>query len=389
VGALGDVRALRVVGIGALGSSVLALVSLPLPVVWVAAAWAAFCMLWTLQRKSFVAFNIALALLALAAIEAVLGLQPRAWHWGDYENADYFERDDDLGYLPRPGQRATHEKYLGDELLYSVVYTIDENGLRSSNPDDTDLAGECVLFFGGSFVFGEGLNDADTLPHLASERLGAAVSTRNFGLHGYGPHHVLAMIESGRVRDAADCAPRAAVYLAIEDHVYRAAGLRWWDRRGPRFALDGEGKAQRRGNFDDGEDEIDAALRFVQKKSEIAKRVRERTRALEARDFELYFALLEASKVQLEALYPGIEVLVLEWDLGHQDGSQKTALRNGFAERGLPVESFSSILEAAGRGRDGLTIPRDGHPTRLANEILADQVVRRLAARESRGDGPP
>ena len=188
---------------------------------------------------------------------------------------------------------------------------------------------------------------------------------------------MLAMIESGRVASAVDCRPRAAIYLAIWDHVYRAAGLRWWDRRGPRFALDGEGRAERLGNADDDEGLSDVVLRFVEKRSQIAKRLRERARQLEPGDFDLFFALLRAARERLEALYTGIEIIVIGWDLS--DGSAGPwPLTAEFRTRGLPLERYSEILDRAGEDRDGLTIPLDGHPTGRANRVLADHLAGRL-----------
>jgi len=360
------------------GLSVVALLWLPLPVVWISLAWAVVCaQCIPRSRRRFLWFNVVLVLLALAAIETALAARPRAWHWGDYENAAYFDPHPDLGFVARPNQRATHQKHLGPEQLYAVAYTIDEQGLRRSNPPDKPRGGPCVLFFGGSFTFGEGLDDEETLAYRISRNRDLGLRTRNFGFHGYGPHHMLAMIQNGRVANSVDCDPRWAVYLSIHDHVFRAAGLRWWDRSGPRYALGPGGEPQRRGQFDDGHGLADKVLRFLQKRSEIAKRLRDRTRALSDRDYELYFALVRAARERLETLYPGIRSVVIQWDLG-EAGSADLRMQAGLEELGFEVERLSTILERAGEAAEGLTIPGDGHPNARANEILAEHLRWRL-----------
>ena len=358
--------------------SVAALIWMPLPAVWVALLCAGICLLrLPRSRRRFLWFNAALALLALAVIEAALGLQPQAWHAGDYEHADYFDDDPDLGYVARPGQRSTHEKRLGDSMLYSVAYTIEDSGVRRSNPPSKREGGPCVLFFGGSFTFGEGLNDEETFPYLTSLAVGDRLHTLNFGFHGYGPHHILAMIESGRVDRAVDCEPRAAIYLALGDHVFRSAGLRWWDDRGPRYVIGPDGRAHRRGQFNDDRGLLDVPRRFLQKKSEIARRLRSRTRPLEDRDYALHVALVDEMRAQLEATYPGIEFGVILWDVGDLPGSP-SRMRAELEERGIEIDRLAEILDQLDEEASDLTIPGDGHPNARANEILARHLESKL-----------
>ena len=85
------------------------------------------------------------------------------------------------------------------------------------------------MFFGDSFTFGEGVNDEDTLPNAFSIVSGMRVL--NFGINGYGPHHMLRLLELDVPKKITSSFPRLMVYTAIEDHIARAAGRGAWDQK--------------------------------------------------------------------------------------------------------------------------------------------------------------
>ncbi|OQY36439.1 MAG: hypothetical protein B6243_03195 [Anaerolineaceae bacterium 4572_5.2] len=116
---------------------------------------------------------------------------------------NFFQDDDLLGYIPVPNTRVNSIKKLGDDLIYDVEYSIDQysrrevpglefrvSGSETSNTKP-ETRNQFILFFGGSFIFGEGLNDDETLPaHVG--RLAPRYRPYNYGLSGYGPQQMLA-----------------------------------------------------------------------------------------------------------------------------------------------------------------------------------------------------
>ena len=82
---------------------------------------------------------------------------------------------------------------MGGETLYAVVYSVDKRGLRVEPPLAPGHGDRCVLFFGCSYTFGEGVNDAETLPYRTGVLAEGRLRMINFGLHGYGPHQMLAV----------------------------------------------------------------------------------------------------------------------------------------------------------------------------------------------------
>ena len=110
-----------------------------------------------------------------------------------YASGGYYERINGFGYRPNPGVY-THRKLTSeDDVIYDVVYTIGEDGYRN-DIQTTDFA---AYIYGGSFTFGEGLNDNETLSFYLLHNHG--ISSKNVGVHGYGMHQALYNIEQGLV----------------------------------------------------------------------------------------------------------------------------------------------------------------------------------------------
>ena len=155
-------------------------------------------------------FNASLLLFALAGAEAYLHIQatkkPETWRDEVRDEAGNVSagtipaaiRDDVLGYAPKRSKTLRWKRHFADELLFDVICTIDEDGLRLSPP--CDGATESLLFFGGSYTFGPGVNDDETFSYLTGLKYRDRC-VHNFGYSGYGPHQMLAALERGRVEE--------------------------------------------------------------------------------------------------------------------------------------------------------------------------------------------
>jgi hypothetical protein len=134
--------------------------------------------------------------------------------------------------------------------IYRADYTIDSNLLRKTHSIET---GPTIVFFGDSFTFGLGLNDAETLPQVFADLLGRKQRVLNLGFSGYGPQQFLAELQTSRFDSVIGAQPRLFIFLtAAALHVERTACKPFWARRGPRYALEnghvafkGEGLSQR------------------------------------------------------------------------------------------------------------------------------------------------
>src|SRR5262249_47552580 len=90
-------------------------------------------------------------------------------------------------------------------------------------------------FFGDSFTFGDGVNDDETLPNVFSILSGMRVL--NFGVGGYGPHHILRLLERDIPKKITSSNACLMVYTAVGEHIRRAAGRASWDQNGPLYEI--------------------------------------------------------------------------------------------------------------------------------------------------------
>lgn len=160
-----------------------------------------------------------------------------------------YEPDADLGYISKRQAGAYPSRVsMGGEVLYDVVYTLDADGWRVT-PQHPG-AKRAAIFLGDSWTAGEGVNDADTFPCKLAQLLGAEWQVYNRAVPGYGPHSVLAQLESGRLDALLQRYDQVEVFfLTIPSHEWRMAGYASWDEQGPRYVLE-NGRLERRGNFD-------------------------------------------------------------------------------------------------------------------------------------------
>jgi hypothetical protein len=224
------------------------------------------------------------------------------------------------------------------------------------------------LFFGDSYTFGEGVEDDETFPYLSGIAAAGRYRVRNYGFSGYGPHQMLAAIESGLVEATARCEPRFAIYLAHPHHVLRAAGKWWWDVHGPRYELVPGGGVKRRGNFDDDR----SALAEVLEESETARRLRDAVVPDDA-DLRLFYAIVQRARGELEQRYPGLSFHVLHWDVGYPPLFYRPE-----ESQGLVIHRLSAVFPEGESFPEAVTFAHDVHPTPQAHARLAAYVARKI-----------
>lgn len=227
---------------------------LPLPFAWVGCSWFVLLLLlaWRTERRviKVALFNLAFVPLAFGGFELYLGSRTRPHH-DPAIPSEHRLRDDVVGHKLATDVSVREALSFGNDLVYDAVYTTDPKGLRVAPTYVGDGDGLCLLFFGGSFTFGHGLNDDEAIPWLTAVLTGGRHRVYNLAYSGWGAHQMLAQLQSGRVDEVIDCLPTHAIYYSIHDHVQRAAGRSPYDPFGPRFVLHPDGGVEHRGSFDD------------------------------------------------------------------------------------------------------------------------------------------
>ena len=251
-----------------------------------------------------------------------------------------------------------------------------------SPPPIAEENGDCILFFGGSFTFGEGVPDEQTMPYQVGLKTHRQYQVYNFGFHGYGPHHMLAALEHNIVEEAIQCAPRYVIYQAIVAHAARVAGRAFWDRHGPRYVFE-EGRVVFRGRFSDASlFSNDVYDQF--RKSAIFQRVmRKKAEEVEPQDIQLFGASVAAARDYVEKHYPDSVFHVILWDWPGEERS--AAMLEALRQKNITVHPMSTILP----DRENNTLryqlsPSDTHPNPLAHERIAEYVVRHITVETER-----
>ncbi len=353
------------------------------PLVWIFLAWAVGAAVATtlIDRRGLklLALNAFMFSALLCVIEVVLWIVPEhaatpeetvspAPEGGSAE--DYLEDDvAPLGYRPRPNSQADAKLLYDGRVIYDVSYTIDSDGLRVTPSALAEAPPVALLFFGGSFTFGEGLNDSESMPYRLAEMTDRRYHVLNFGFHGYGPHQMLAALESGMVDKILGARiPEFILYQAVNDHARRAAGYVSWDTHGPRYRLEANGSVTLEGPFDQ-----TVPKPSMLRRSSIGRRILDsrRGRATDA-DRERLAGIVTRSRKIAEKKWPGVKFLVLVWDT---DGSRSRRFARELERWGIQFRLVSDVIPNYFEDREMYLIPHDNHPNADAQDRIAGFVA--------------
>jgi hypothetical protein len=367
----------------ALIASRAALEYLAQPFGWIAAIWVAcFTFLALFGRHvalRLFSVNAAIAALAFGISELILLHREKAGDSTHHYEGGSPVRDEWLGQVARPSTVIHAWETAADKLVFDARYTNDSFGLRLAPPMSSGPSKGAVLFFGCSFVYGEGLNDEATLPYQVGTASHGSYRILNFGGGGFGPHQKLSALEHGFVdRVVGRDSVRYVIYEAIPEHVLRAVGQVPFQRHAPRYRLASDGSVYFAGHFDDGPrgrlERLDRELGKSALYRYWAYQLRRRGWFVDSA-LRVYPGIVVRSRDILAARYPGVRFEVLLWGDG-SDFDQRIA--DGLAQRGIPVRRVPDILpdfDEYVRGSKYRLGPQDGHPDSVANAILARYVV--------------
>jgi hypothetical protein len=369
----------RVMAIGSLIISFVLLRYAPNPFVWIFFLWFAFFVHGAVAGEStsvkIIYLNIGVVFLVLGAYEAHL------WKAGMFQQHDEFpagivSRHPFLGYAPRPNTVASHRRTHGTEVDFDVTYSIDSTGLRVSPPYDKQEGKGVILFFGGSFTFGSGVNDEETMPYAAGIKTNGEYHVYNFGYRGYGAHQMLSALEHGMVDSIIDGPPGYAIYQAIADHVPRAAGLKSWGKHDPRYILSDNGKVTYAGSFDEKGGGVFQWFWSEAMKCHVADTIVQSYRNRHAYDqanVELFAAVVSASRDIIETRYKGCEFHLILWESGE---TGPDSIMEALERHGLRVHQIGDMLPERSKRRTEYKISEhDNHPSALAHDLIAEYVV--------------
>jgi hypothetical protein len=255
-------------------------------------------------------------------------------------------------------------------LLYDATYTINKDGLRVTPSCEGPGCRDAILFFGCSYMFGEGLNDDQTVPFLVGKL--SKSRAYNFAFSGYGPHQMLTEIEHGVIGKIVDGRPKYVIFQTAPFHVDRAVGYMSWNHHGPKYILSREGKIKYAGHFDDS-----LMIRIINnllEKSSIYKNFFQDRSYINKNDIKRYIAIVVAAQQELLEKYPGLGFYVIYWDYRNKNDKRILEL---FQKEGIKVHLISDILPEFHKRESDYHL-LDGHPNFIANKYIANYIIQNI-----------
>ena len=352
---------------------------LPRPFEWIGVLWTTALIFVGIRarRGRPLLFGAAVFVALVTAVETFLVYYPdvlRNYRFeGTYASIDSWRKHATYGYAPTPNRDLVSRRFVDDELIYEARYSYDEHALRTSAPprEQAEEAKGSALFFGGSFMVGEGVDDEETLPYRFSVRTDGAYDVFNFGYHGYGAHQMLGALEDGMVEDAVELPVELVVYLGISDHVVRATGRKFWDLHGPRYVRTSKSSVERRGQFHDAPPPAFGSRDWVMwflRDSTIGRRFLLRAGGARPGEIETYAAIVASAKDDVERRWPRARFLVMFWNPGGSGVREIQALQ----DCGVETVALSEVL---GSPLERFRIPGDLHPRGEAYDAIAEWLV--------------
>lgn len=300
----------------------------------------------------------------------------------------YFTTSGDLGTLARPGVHSSRKRASDGELIYDVRYSIGEDGFRvTPGGEDRPHHTTRINFFGGSFTFGEGLNDDETLPYYVATEL-PTIAVKNYGFHGYGPHQALAILQSDR-----DTKGKVNFFMTSPWHAQRAACVPAYSTGAPRFVLTVDKRVTRDGVCQPVQEE-DSAPRAVVSKLLSHSNLYHALQALtldgsQDTEMDLYVAIIaEMARVSRSRGQHFIVGYVKADDSYFSGTYSNEKMYEALQYVADEIVDLTLAARVESLAREFYIHELDRHPSALANKERGRQVSKRLVERDSIGLAP-
>ena len=307
----------------------------------------------------------AFSLEAYFRVRGYLDTSHRVYVGANCESSNLNRHDPVCGFAYRREKCETIDRreYRGKP-VYSVTYGFNEEGNRVT-PKNSATARYNVLTFGCSFTFGVGVGDTGSFPWQLSEKLGKDYQVHNLGVGGYGPHQMLAIIESGRADAMIRRGRTLCFFLAIDDHPKRVAGLHSWNEGGePRYVLK-DGSVMRDGTLQCLYPGVLDALSCFWKYRLHETLLRERYRADSDVIYQTYCEILKRSALLLRE--KEADLIIVNW-------SDDARLKKFLDASGIVSISMREIIPNLTDEPGKWLIAHDSHPNEAAHERLAERL---------------
>lgn len=279
----------------------------------------------------------------------------------------------------RPGSQTTDSLRVGSQTIYDVTYTLDEEYRRVVPDNPPDLVLTHVYFFGGSFTFGQGVNDHESLAnYLVQETDG--VKAYNCGFPGHGPAHMLLRLNQMQPQEIPRQADAIGLYLFIPNHVKRTIGAMRLATAGgrdyPYYKPGPGGTLVHTGTFTTGRPILSRVYKLLQHEqilryfgADLPTRITDKHLAFTTR-------VIAQSKRRFEELFGSDRFHVVLYPMHPNFEFNPQRLIPFLEQAGIDYFDYTQSIDL---NQEGFLLEHDLHPTKKTHQALAQQLAADLA----------
>lgn len=280
--------------------------------------------------------------------------------------------DQALGRRLLPNLDRVLSERLGVEgnVLFTMTVSTDANGHRITPVTNPDARDKFILFFSDSFIFGAGVNDDETLPARVGA-LAPAYMPYNYGVPGYGPQQMLIELQGNDIRSEVRQQSGALIYLFINDHIKRAIGaMNHYNssaRTYPYYRLDSNDQLAQFSRVDP----LQEMLYGILGNSLVLKTFNVDLPPIGDQELRVTARIIQAARDEFKRKFNSEEFYVLLYP------GRKSALIPYLEQAGIKYLDYAKLFPFTPAYR----LFQDGHPSPLAYQTLAEQIVKDLQIR--------
>lgn len=297
----------------------------------------------------------------------------------------FMQHDGLLGSSPYPDISVNVIKADNLSLIYKAKYSTDNLGRRFTPVTNPTARKKYALFFGGSFIFGEGVNDNETLPYYFS-KIAMSYRAYNYGFGGYGPQHMLARLEGEKIRTDIKENEGLLIYLFTDWHVQRAVGnAKLVATHGggyPYYTYDAMGNLIRKKDFNNGRFILTKIYKLLAKSNFINYFKIDFPLVITDKHIRLTTDMIKEARNNFKTQFKSDNFYVLIYPMSKRYSKKIIPY---LKEAGVKYLDFSDLLDKPlmeeKLSRDLFFIKDDGHPTARLHEMVVKKLVQELNIR--------
>lgn len=341
--------------------------------IWVPALVFVLALLLALSRIAALCF--AMVILAVAAVEVGFAFReptgPRV-RTARVAGRPLERKEPIASFGAIPGASLTLRRTVDGETEYEATYNIDALGRRTVPVPDGADPDEAALFFGGSWTFGTGLDDGETLPAAFSRRV-PRYRAYNYGYERYGPSQALDLVRGRDLRAEVPEDVSLAFYVLTRPDLARVIGSMQiapvYCRRCSNYVVDESGAVVRDGDLSTGNPLRTIVFALLQPSRVLNYLHVDLPTSYSDEDRRRAAAVVTAVRDGLAGTFLGVRFAVVvapEAPYGPVEAAS-------FASAGIRVLDYTGLFDPADPPMRASAT--DGHPSALANERMARRLV--------------